>query len=62
MDEYQAFYESRFVQNLARYSNLRQRIQRRSARELDGYPNFSPLPRGSERGAPLKQCRLGRAV
>ena len=26
---YQAFYEDRFVHNLTRYSNLRQRIQRK---------------------------------
>lgn len=29
MNEHQAFYESRFVQNLSRYSSLRQRIERR---------------------------------
>ena len=29
MNEHQAFYESRFVRNLARYSSLRQRIQRK---------------------------------
>ena len=29
MNEYQGFYESRFVRNLTRYSGLRQRIQRR---------------------------------
>ncbi len=29
MNEHQAFYEGRFVRNLARYSSLRQRIQRR---------------------------------
>ena len=29
MNEYQAIYEERFVQNLARYSSLRQRIRRR---------------------------------
>ena len=29
MNEHHAFYESRFVRNLARYSSLRQRIKRR---------------------------------
>jgi len=29
MNNYQAFYEDRFVRNLDRYSNLRQRIQRK---------------------------------
>ena len=29
MNERQAFYESRFVRNLARYSNLRERIQQK---------------------------------
>ena len=29
MNEYQGFYESRFVLNLTRYSGLRQRIQRK---------------------------------
>ena len=40
MNEYQAFYEDRFVQNLARYSNLRQRIRRR-VEQIRGDPYAS---------------------
>ncbi len=42
MNEYEAFYESRFVRNLARYSSLRERIQRRVEQILnDPYNNAS---------------------
>ena len=35
MNEYQAFYEDRFVRNLARYSDLRQRIRRRVSKSAE---------------------------
>ena len=48
MDEYQAIYEDRFVQNLAHYSNLRQRIQRRVEQILeDPYERTERLGRVS---------------
>ena len=40
MNEYQAFYEDRFVRNLAPYSNLRQRIRRR-VEQIRGDPYTS---------------------
>ena len=35
MNEHQAFYENRFVRNLARYSSLRERIQQKVKQILD---------------------------
>ena len=60
MDKYQAFYESRFVQNLARYSNLRQRIQRRVEQILkDPYASTERLGRVVS-GLDLRGCRSAR--
>ena len=41
MDEYQGFYEDRFVRNLARHSSLRKRIRKRVGQILD-----DPFPNG----------------
>ncbi len=60
MDEYQAFYESRFVRNLARYSNLRQRIQRRVEQIMeDPYVRTEHLRRVVS-GLDLRGCRSAR--
>ena len=60
MDEYQAFYESRFVRNLARYSNLRQRIQRRVEQIMeDPYVRTERLGRVVS-GLDLRGCRSAR--
>ena len=60
MDEYQAIYEDRFVRNLARYSNLRQRIQRRVEQILeDPYDRTERLGRASG-GLDLRGCRSAR--
>ncbi len=55
MNEYQGFYESRFVRNLTHYSGLRQRIQRRVEQILkDPYTGTGRL--GRVRFAELPQC------
>ncbi len=60
MDEYQAIYEDRFVRNLARYSNLRQRIQRRVEQILeDPYARTERLGRASG-GLDSRGCRSAR--
>ena len=60
MDEYQAFYESRFVRNLARYSDLRQRIQRRVEQIMeDPYVRTERLGRVVS-GLDLRGCRSAR--
>ena len=60
MNEYQAFYEDRFVQNLARYSNLRQRIRRRVEQiRGDPYASTERLGRVAD-GLDLRGCRSAR--
>jgi len=60
MDKYQAIYEDRFVRNLARYSNLRQRIQRRVEQILEEpYERTERLGRVSG-GLHLRGCRSAR--
>ena len=60
MNEYEAIYESRFVRNLARYSSLRQRIQRRVEQILnDPYTRTERLGRVAG-GLDLKGCRSAR--
>ena len=60
MNEYEAFYESRFVRNLARYSSLRQRIQRRIEQILrDPYTRTERLGRVTG-GLDLRGCRSAR--
>ncbi len=60
MDEYQAIYEDRFARNLARYSNLRQRIRRRVEQILEEpYVRTERLGRVSE-GLDLRGCRSAR--
>ena len=57
---YQAFYEDRFVRNLARYSSLRQRIQRKVEQILaDPYDRTERLGRVSG-GLDLRGCRSAR--
>lgn len=57
MGEYRAFYENRFVRSLARYSNLRQRIQRRAEQILeDPYDRPERLGRVPH-GLDLRSCR-----
>jgi len=60
MDEYQAIYEDRFVRNLARYSNLRQRIRRIVEQILEEpYVRTERLGRVSG-GLDLRGCRSAR--
>ena len=60
MNEYEAFYESRFVRNLARYSSLRQRIQRRVEEILnDPYTRTERLGRVAGE-LDLRGCRSAR--
>ena len=60
MDEYQAFYESRFVRNLTRYSNIRQRIQRKVEQILKNpYASTERLGRVVS-GLDLRGCRSAR--
>ena len=60
MNEYDAVYESRFVRNLARYSSLRQRIQRRIEQVLrDPYTATERLGRVTG-GLDLRGCRSVR--
>ncbi len=60
MGEYRAFYENRFVRSLARYSNLRQRIQRRAEQILeDPYDRTERLGRVPN-GLDLRGCRSAR--
>ena len=60
MNEYQAFYEDRFVQNLARYSNLRQRIRRKVEQiRRDPYTSTERLGRVAG-GLDLRGCRSAR--
>ena len=60
MDKYQAIYESRFVRNLARYSNLRQRIQRRVEQILENpYARTERLGQVGS-GLDLRGCRSAR--
>jgi len=60
MDKYQAIYEDRFARNLARYSNLRQHIQRRVEQILeDSYIRTERLGRVSG-GLDLRGCRSAR--
>jgi mRNA-degrading endonuclease RelE of RelBE toxin-antitoxin system len=60
MDEYQAIYEDRFVRTLARYSNLRQRIQRKVEQILeDLYDRTERLGQVSG-GLDLRGCRSAR--
>jgi mRNA-degrading endonuclease RelE of RelBE toxin-antitoxin system len=57
---YQAFYEDRFVHNLTRYSNLRQRIQRKVEQILaDPYDRTERLRRVPG-GLDLSGCRSSR--
>ena len=57
--EYQAFYEGRFARNLARYSNLRQRIKRRVEQILKNpYDRTERL--GRARGLDFRGCRSAR--
>ena len=58
--EYQAFYEGRFARNLARYSNLRQRIKQRVEQILENpYDRSERLGRVSG-GLDLRGCRSAR--
>ena len=60
MSNYQAFYETRFVGNLARYSNLRQRIRQKVEQILaDPYDRTERLGRASG-GLNLRGCRSSR--
>ncbi len=60
MNNYQAFYEDRFVRNLDRYSNLRQRIQRKIEQILTNpYDRTERLGRVSG-GLDLRGCRSSR--
>ena len=60
MNNYQAFYEDRFVRNLDRYSNLRQRIQRKIEQILaNPYDRTERLGRVSG-GLDLRGCRSSR--
>ena len=60
MNEYQAFYEDRFVRNLAPYSNLRQRIRRRVEQiRRDPYTSTERLGRVAG-GLDLRGCRSAR--
>ena len=57
---YRAFYEDRFVRNLARYSSLRQRIQRKVEQILtDPYDRTERLGWVSG-GLDLRGCRSSR--
>lgn len=60
MSEYQAVYEDRFARNLARYSNLRQRIRRRVEQiQANPYDRTERLGRVSG-GLDLRGCRSAR--
>ena len=60
MNDYQAFYEDKFVRNLARYSSLRHRIQRKIEQILiDPYDRTERLGRVSG-GLDLRGCRSSR--
>lgn len=60
MNDYQAFYEDKFVRNLARYSSLRHRIQRKIEQILiDPYDRTERLGRVSG-GLGLRGCRSSR--
>lgn len=60
MSNHQAFYENRFVRNLARYSNLRQRIQQKVEQILiNPYDRTERLGRVSG-GLDLRGCRSSR--
>ena len=60
MNDYQAFYEDKFVRNLARYSSLRQRIQRKIEQILaNPYDRTERLGRVSG-GLDLRGCRSSR--
>ena len=60
MNEYEAIYENRFVQNLARFSGLRQRIRRRIEQILnDPYTRTERLGRVAG-GLDLRGCRSAR--
>ena len=60
MDKYHAFYENRFVRNLARYSNLRQRIHRRVEQILENpYARTERLGQVVS-GLDLRGCRSAR--
>ena len=60
MSNYQAFYEDRFVRNLARYSNLRRRIQQKVGQILENpYDRTERLGRISG-GLDLRGCRSVR--
>ena len=60
MNEYAAIYESRFVRNLARYSSLRQRIQRRVEQVLrEPYTGTERLGQVTG-GLDLRGCRSAR--
>ena len=60
MGEYQAVYEDRFARNLARYSNLRQRIRRRVEQiRANPYDRTERLGQVSG-GLDLRGCRSVR--
>ena len=60
MNKYQAIYENRFVRNLARYSNLRQRIQRRVELILENPYARTERLRQIGSGLDLRGCRSAR--